>query len=88
MSLTCKFDIEKTFNTDDNTRRLVDVGGKKESPGVTKQPPKWTKSRRQEMTYKRRHPDVTLAVGTYTLRQSKLHKTDFTIRGLVKRAIV
>lgn len=37
MSLTCKFDIEKTFNTDDNTRRLVDVG-EKESPGVTKQP--------------------------------------------------
>lgn len=31
MSLTCKFDIEKTFNTDDNTRRLVDVGGKKKS---------------------------------------------------------
>lgn len=87
MSLTCKFDIEKTFNTDDNTRRLVDVG-EKESPGVTKQPPKWTKSRRQEMTYKRRHPDVTLAVGTYTLRQSNLRKTDFTIRGLVKRAIV
>lgn len=58
MSLTCKFDIEKTFNTDDNTRRLVDVG-EKESPGVTKQPPKWTKSPRQEMTYKRHHPDVT-----------------------------
>lgn len=29
MSLTCKFDIEKTFNTDDDTRRLVDVGEKK-----------------------------------------------------------